>query len=254
MSTVRDIFDALCEMAPLSLQMDFDNAGFLVGRGDRDVTKALLSLDITDQVVEEAVEERAQLIISHHPVIFQGVKTLTDDSATVKLLRMAERGISAVCMHTNLDIAEGGVNDILIEILGASCEGPLDKDCCGRVGRLPESISLNDFLIQCKTNLNARGLRYYDAGKPVSRLAVMGGAGADALEDAVALGCDTYVTSDIKYHQFLRAAELGLNLIDADHYCTENPVIPVLAQRLSLRFPEVVFQVSGRHRQVISFF
>ena len=97
-------------------------------------------------------------------------------------------------------------------------------------------------------------LRYVDAGKPVRRLAVMGGAGGDAMRDALARGCDTYVTADVKYHQFLDAAELGLNLIDADHFCTENPVMPVLAEKLRAAFPELTILLSQRHRQIISAF
>ena len=93
-----------------------------------------------------------------------------------------------------------------------------------------------------------------DAGRPVHRLAVMGGSGGDALRDAAAMGCDTFVTADLKYHVLLEAAELGVNLIDADHFCTENPVMSVLAQRLREAFPQTEFLLSRRHRQVVSFF
>ena len=96
-------------------------------------------------------------------------------------------------------------------------------------------------------------LRYYDSGRQVSKLAVMGGSGGDSLETAYRLGCDTYLTADIKYHQFLEAQELGINLIDGDHFCTENLVIPVLAQRLRAAFPETKFTISKRHHQVIRF-
>ncbi len=253
MKTVQEIFDYLCTLAPLELQMDFDNSGFLVGHSDVRVDKALLALDITDPVIEEAVAGQAQLIISHHPVIWDPVKALVAGAGTGKLLSLAENHIAAICMHTNLDIAQGGVNDVLITLLGAQPEAALDADGCGRVGHLSDSPPLNVFLRHCKTVLHANGLRYYDAGRPVWKLAVMGGAGADAIEDACRAGCDTYVTSDIKYHQFLLAAELGINLIDADHFCTENPVIPVLAERLQQRFPDVSFMVSQKHRQLISF-
>ena len=253
MKTVQEIFDYLCTLAPLELQMDFDNSGFLVGHSDVRVDKALLALDITDPVIEEAVAGQAQLIISHHPVIWDPVKALVAGAGTGKLLSLAENHIAAICMHTNLDIAQGGVNDVLITLLGAQPEVALDADGCGRVGHLSGSQPLNVFLRHCKTVLHANGLRYYDAGRRVWKLAVMGGAGADAIEDACRAGCDTYVTSDIKYHQFLLAAELGINLIDADHFCTENPVIPVLAERLQQRFPDVSFMVSQKRRQLISF-
>ena len=254
MKTVDDIFQYLCELAPLELQMDFDNAGLLVGYRNAAVSRAMLALDITEEVIREAAETDAQLIISHHPVIFHPTRSLTDRAGEAIGLHLIENGLAAICMHTNLDIAPGGVNDVLMELLGANVEGPLDPDNCGRVGTLPEESSMQDFLSLCKERLKANGLRYYDAGHPVKHLAVMGGAGGDSIRHAVEKGCDTYVTADLKYHSFLDAAELGLNLIDADHFCTENPVIGVLAEKLSLRFPDVKFVVSQRHQQVISFF
>lgn len=255
MTTIQEIFETLCRWAPLSLQMDFDNAGFQIGRGDRSVNRVLLALDVTDAVAEEARELGAELIISHHPLLFHGAKSITDaDPAMARLLRIAEDKTAVISMHTNLDIAEGGVNDVLIRLLGAEPEEALDADGCGRVGELAFPCEMSGFLALCKDRLQVTALRYYDAGKPVRRLAVMGGAGGDSLEDAWRKGCDTYVTADLKYHQFLRAEELGMNLIDGDHFCTENPVIPVLREKLQALFPEVDFLVSRRHRQTIRFF
>lgn len=253
MTTVSDIFANLCELAPLELQCDFDNAGFLLGRAEREVKKVLLSLDITEEVISEAEEMGAELIVSHHPLIFTPLRSLTDKGSGKKALKMAESGIAAICMHTNLDIAKGGVNDVLLSLLGAEELDVLDADGCGRVGELKEEISLDDFLVRCKDALHAKGLRYYNAGRPVKKLAVMGGSGADAIETAFNKGCDTYLTADIKYHQFQAAQDLGINLIDGDHFYTENPIIPVLAERLSKAFPDVEFTVSKRHHALIDF-
>ena len=254
MTQICDILDALCELAPLELQMDFDNSGFQFGHADREVKRVLLSLDLTDAVAEEARELGAELVITHHPLLFTPLRSVCDtEPIQRRVLRMIENGIGLISMHTNLDIAKGGVNDVLIRMLGAVPEQALDRDGCGRVGNLPEPVPFETFLQRCRGVLKVNGLRYYASGKPVSRLAVMGGAGGDAIEDAAAKGCDTYVTADLKYHQFLRAEELGLNLIDADHFSTENPVIPVLADKLSQRFPEVSFFVSKRHEAVIRF-
>ena len=254
MTTNRDIFGALCELAPLHLQTDFDNAGFQLGHPDREVGCVLLALDVTDAVAQEAKERGAGLIVSHHPLLFSPLRAVTDEEPVQKrVLFLLENGIGVISMHTNLDIAEGGVNDVLIRLLGAEPEAPLDPDGCGRIGTLPEPVPLDAFLKRCKEMLGAEGLRYCAGVKAVSRIAVMGGAGAESLEAAAAKGCDTYVTSDIKYHQFQRAAELGLTLIDADHFYTENPVIPELARRLSVRFPDVAFHVSERHRACIRF-
>ena len=255
MPTVNDIFRKLCEFAPLELQADFDNSGFLIGHSAAQVNKALLSLDITNPVIDEAIALGAELIISHHPVIFSPLRSLTDDSgpAGEKLLRMAENGIAAVCMHTNLDIAQGGVNDVLMEKLGAQVLVPLDPDGCGRIGLLPESCSMQEFLALVKDRLGVSGLRYVDSGKPIRRIAVMGGSGGSSLYRAKQAECDCYVTADVKYHQFLDAMELGLSLIDADHFCTENPVIPDLADRLSSAFPDTEFVITRSHGPVICF-
>ena len=255
MNTVKDIFDKLCEIAPLELQLDYDNAGFLIGRADTPVEKALLSLDVTEEVVDEAVERGAQLIVSHHPVIWDEMKSLTDQkSGNEKLLRLLENGIAVISMHTNLDIVEGGVNDVLLSLLGAENEGPFDDEGCGRKGRLQKALPLDAFLALCKEKLNTRGLRYYDAGRPAEHIAVRGGAGGSALIEAWRAGCDTYVTADVKYSVFLQARELGINLIDGDHFCTENPVIPVLAQKLRASFPEIRFFISERHGQTARFY
>ena len=255
MNTVKDIFEILCEIAPLELQLPYDNAGFLIGRADMPVKKALLSLDVTDEIVQEAVESRAQLIVSHHPVIWNEMKSITDCTpGNKKLLNLFENGIAVISMHTNLDMAEGGVNDVLISLLGAQNEGPFDEEGCGRKGKLEKPVPLNVFLSICKDKLKTNGLRYFDAGRPAEHIAVLGGSGGSNLLGAWAAGCDTFVTADVKYSVFLQARELGINLIDGDHFCTENPIIPVLAQKLQHAFPETEFVISKRHDQTARFF
>ena len=255
MTKIYQIYDALCEWAPLSLQMDFDNAGFQIGHWEDPVSRVLLALDVTDAVAEEAAALGVELVVSHHPLLFHPPKSITDDDPTMsRVLFLAENRIAVISMHTNLDIAEDGVNDVLIRLLGAEPEETLDDSGCGRIGVLEEPCSMAEFLACCKERLQVSGLRYYDAGKPVSRLAVMGGGGGDSVEDAWRKGCDTYVTADLKYHQFLHAEQLGLNVIDGDHFCTENPIIPELYERLSDTFPEVSFHISERHRQTVCFF
>ena len=156
MATVNDIYAFLNDLAPVRYQMDFDNAGFLVGDGSAAVEHVLLALDITDDVIAEAAALHAQLIVSHHPLIFTPLHRATADDLTGrKVLALARNGIAAVCMHTNLDIADGGVNDALMVALGAEVTGGLEPSgtdadggmlTCGRIGRLPESMALSDFL------------------------------------------------------------------------------------------------------------
>lgn len=264
MVKVGEIFEYLNRLAPVSLKMDFDNVGLLVGDASERVSKCLVSLDITDEVIDEAACFGADLIVSHHPIIFGAVKSVTaDDLVGRKIIALIRNNISAICMHTNLDIARGGVNDVLMAALSAQSQRWLEP-CgtdengnavgCGRIGELESPMQFEGFLKLCKTALKANGLRYHYAGRPVKKLAVMGGSGGSSLMDAVNAGCDTYVTSDIKYNSFLDAKELGINLIDADHFCTENVIVPVLADKLIAEFPDVEFAVSSVHAQTARFF
>ena len=265
MATVTDIFHYVDSIAPFETQMGFDNAGFLVGRGSRQVRRLLVALDITEEVAEEARELGAELIVSHHPVIFHPAKSVTDADPTGRvLLSLIEGGVAAICAHTNLDAAVGGVNDALAQRLGLtglSVLEPSGTDAqgrpigIGRVGTLSDGTapSLPDFALRVKAALGANGVRIVDAGKPVHRVAVGGGACGDMLRLAYDQGCDTFVTSDVKYDQFLSARALGVDLIDAGHYPTENVVCPVLAERLQAAFPEVEVLSSARHREVFSY-
>ena len=254
MATVMDVYRFLDEKAPFNTQMSFDNAGFLVGRGDKEVRTILVALDITEAVVEEAAQVGAELIVSHHPVIFIPARHVTDqDSAGRKLLALLEHNIAAICAHTNLDIAPGGVNDALAQALGLEQIGPFSEDGLGRTGVISGAPSAEAFAAQVKERLGANGVRFVDGGRPVRKVAVGGGACGDMVSTAVACGCDTFVTSDVKYHEFQDAEALGLNLIDAGHYPTENVVCPVLADWLQKGFPGLRVYLSYRHHEVFSY-
>lgn len=256
MASVHDIEQALYELAPRELAAEWDNVGLLAGRRDRAVNKVLVSLDVTAAVVEEARQWGAELIAAHHPVIFHPVKRVTDqDPAGEILLRLAEHGIAAVCMHTNLDAARGGVNDALAAALQLEEVAPLEGGGgIVRTGRLPRPVSVPDFLFAVQEALGAGGLRCTDGAKPISRVAVGGGACGEFLWAAAAAGCDAFVTADVKYNQFLDAAALGLTLVDAGHFPTEDVVCPVLARHLSERFPELAVRKSASHREVIQYY
>ena len=254
MATVMDVYRFLDEKAPFSTQMSFDNAGFLVGRGDKEVHTILVALDITETVVEEAAQAGAELIVSHHPIIFIPAKHITDqDPSGRKLLALLEHNIAAICAHTNLDIAPGGVNDALAQALGLEQIGPFSEDGLGRTGIISGAPSTEAFAAQVKERLGANGVRFVDGGRRVCKVAVGGGACGDMGPAAIACGCDTFVTSDVKYHEFQEAEALGLNLIDAGHYPTENVVCPVLADWLQEGFPDVRVLLSHRHHEVFSY-
>ena len=254
MATVREIFAFLNEKAPVSQKMEFDNVGLLVGRQDRHVHRVVTALDITDQVIDQAAALGAELIVSHHPLFFS-LKTVTDGTGEGShVLALAENRIAAICMHTNLDAAEGGVNDALMAALGGTVRGVLEPDTgIGRIGNIGQETPFADFLGFVKDALHSNGLRYHDAGRPVKELAVCGGSGGGDVGLAAEAGCDTLVTADVKYHQFLEAKRLGINLIDADHFCTENVVVPVLKGWLETAFPDVNVTVSQVHGQTAQF-
>ena len=260
MATVKDIFEKLDAWAPFETQMSFDNAGLLVGRSGREVQSVLVALDVTLPVVEEAERLGCSLIVAHHPVIFEPVRRMTEEDPTgAVLLALAEKGIAAICAHTNLDACQGGVNDCLarkLELDGAELLEQEGVDRAGRpygigrVGTAHKECGAGEYAAFVKEKLGAASVRFVDAGKPVRRVAVGGGSCGSMLMDAVKAGCDTFVTSDVKYNVFLDAKALGLNLMDAGHYATENVVTPAVADFLTGAFPEVKVHIAENHPEV----
>ena len=263
MAVVKDIYQAIDRWAPFATQMDFDNSGFLVGRGEHAVTKVLVALDITRFVIEEAEKVGAQVIVAHHPVIFRPLKSVTDgDLAGSNVLLMAEKGIAAICAHTNLDAAQGGVNCSLARKLELTEICQLHPDGVdeqgrvygiGRVG-LPHvsGLSVQEYAAFVKEKLGTSSVRFVDTGKPVTKVAVGGGSCGDMMVDALAKGCDTFVTADVKYNLYLEAKQLGINLMDAGHYATENVVCAPMVEYLKEQFPDVEVILSECHRESYS--
>ena len=236
------IMNALERIAPRRLAEDWDNPGLLVGSFAQRVERILIALDVDDAVTQEAIDRRADMIVAHHPAIFRGMKQLrTDLPLGKRLATLLTHGIAVAAAHTNLDVARGGVNDVLAERLGleklssfvitAQEDGVTES--LGRIGTLPAPASIEDFARMVKARLGISHVRLAAAAaRPVRRVAVCGGAGADFIDDAVRRGADVYVTGDVKYHDAQRAVEQGLHIIDAGHYGTESPVLPVLAAAL----------------------
>ena len=264
MATVADILSFVENLAPRYMKCDWDNVGLLCGRKDREVNKILVALDPFRNVIDEAIAIGADCIVTHHPLIFRNpLMAVNEDTEAGRcVLTLMEHGIAAINAHTNYDLAPDGVNDVLARTLGlADIEviNPEGTDAegrsygllrCGTIGE----IALKAFLVGVKEHLDCQGLRYVDAGKPVRKVAVGGGSCADEMHDALAAGCDTFVTADVKYNQFRTAYELGLNLIDAGHFHTENPAMPVLAKKLRTAFPGVEVVFSEKHSDCMKFF
>ena len=263
MATVADILEYVETLAPRSMKMDWDNVGLLCGSSSTEVTRLLVALDPFEHVCREAVEIGAQLIITHHPLIFRPVSNITDETSIGRsVMVLCANGISAINAHTNLDCAPGGVNEVLAARLGLqdmhpTC--PSGTDDQGRPWGLlrmgtVEQQPLDSFLAHAKTQLGCEGLRYVSGGKPVHKVAVGGGSCADGMLEALDAGCDTFVTADVKYNQFWDARDLGLNLIDAGHFYTENPVCAYLADALQAQFPDVEVKLSKKHADCMKFF
>lgn len=246
--TVQQILGLLQAVAPPALALDWDNVGLLVDAGTP-VDGVLTTLDITPAVVREAVENDCQLIVSHHPVIFHPIKSLHADDVPALLMK---NGISAICMHTNLDAAEGGVNEVLAGFFGMR-EMEAFAEGCGRVGSIdpitvPELAKKAQQALASRCNQPLDGpavqVKFADTGKTVQRLAVISGAGGSLFEDALAQGADCLLTGEANHHHAIDAKRLGLSLIAAGHYATEFPVTAAVAEKLRGAFPALEVLVS----------
>lgn len=257
MVTTEKIYEAMQRLAPLELAESWDNPGLLVDCGGS-VTRVLAALDITPEVAAEAKEKGCQLIVSHHPVIFSPLKRIGGQDVPFQLVR---NGISAICMHTNLDAAAGGVNEVLAGLFGMREMEPFAGGC-GRVGWIdpipvPQLARNAQTVLGGLCNLPASGpavqVKFADTGTPVRRLAVISGAGGSLFEEALAMGADCLLTGEASHHHALDAARLGLSLVAAGHYATEFPAMAVVAQRLRAALPELEVLVSTRNRDPFTY-
>ena len=258
MTQIKEIEAALFQFAPKELSQSWDNVGLLVGDPEGPVERILVALDVTEAVVEEAAAAGCELIVAHHPLMncaWHPVQSIRMDDAQGRLITaLIQNRIAAVCMHTNLDAAAGGVNDCLALALGLMNIVRLDEESgIGRVGSLTEPMDLAAFASYVKKRLGANGVRYANGGREVHKVAVGGGVCGEYAALARDLGCDTFVTADLKYHDFQNAAPWGLNLIDAGHFPTEDVVCPQLVNLLEDRFPALTIIKSTRHSEVIQY-
>lgn len=250
MQNVRDILFAINRAIPPSLAESWDNSGFLVGDPEDTVTRVLLSLDITVQSVEEASLLGCNLIVSHHPVIFDPIKSVTGDGEGMVVSKLLRKNINAICVHTPLDAVSGGVNDVLAETLGLASCVPLNKlDGVGRIGVLSKSVPFEQFADEMKAKLQTPVLLCHKEKDDVKRAAVVGGSGDDYMDLAFEAGCDTFVTGDLKHHMLVHAANLGINVLCAGHFHTEVIGMRRIEQILNDVFAEIkVYHSSSQYR------
>lgn len=239
--TVQQVFDFINARAPFETQEDFDNAGLLVGDPEWEVSGIHVALDITNAVIDEAIARGANLIVTHHPMMFAPRKRMVENEHEARLLcRMIRRRIALIAAHTNLDQACGGINDTLAETLGL-------QDIVGegflRVGNLPEAMTAEDFARHTQERLHTVVRLMGDGAHPVRRVGMCSGAGSDFWRDAAALGADAFISGEVKHHHALEAVEAGVVLLEAGHFATEQPGIFALADALQKWLNEVQYEV-----------
>jgi dinuclear metal center YbgI/SA1388 family protein len=237
----KELLKICHEIAPLDCVWSGDNVGLLVDNiGGIDL--ALVTLDVSMDVINEAATMGAQVIISHHPVIFAPLRSVTYGTHTGKrVIQLIKNNIACICMHTNYDGAMNGINDELARIAGITAsETLINQDGeYGRYGLIEAPMELSVYAGNIKRALNGEAVRAYDAGKPVHKVCVGSGGSGGIFHRVIEAGCDTFITGDIRHPLFCEARDIGLNLIDAGHFATEDIMCDLLIKELSKRVPSL---------------
>ena len=262
-----DIINIMEEYANSNLAEDWDNVGLMVGDENKTISKILVALDIDDKIIDEAIEKNCDMIITHHPFIFKGIKSIkASDTIGSRIIKLIKSNICVFSAHTNLDIAKNGTNDTLANLLNLEKISNLfEKDNSvvglGRVGQLFETMPFSKLIENVKKVLNLDSLVVSgNLDIPVKKVGICTGAGGeiDFMLQAVSKGCDVYITGDIKYHNSQVANDLGLCLIDATHYASEAIIIPVIcdyinscSRRLNMNIECIPSSVNGQTLNIV---
>ena len=251
MTTVKDIYDYIDSFAPFDTAESYDNVGILAGDPNQNVTQVLLALDITRAVVREAEKMNAQLIISHHPVIFRPIHSVLKGTAVYDLV---QSGISAICAHTNLDkSSEFGVNTTLAAAIGLKNCMVSEKGELLFTAETENEMTAREFALSVKKSVGLDSIAYTDSGKMIKKVGFCSGAGGEEIFTAKADGCDAFVTGELKHHEIVFANENQISAYILGHFGSENVVIKPLAEKLSERFREVTFRVKSNDTDGVKF-
>lgn len=245
--TVRDFYEKLSERIPEELSEPWDNDGLMCCPDDtKEVKKVLISLDATEEIVDYAISGGFDLIITHHPLIFKPVSSISlDNNVSRKIIKLVSAGVPVISLHTRADKVKGGVNDVLARLLGLSDIEPFGEGGLGRIGHLESEMSFDEFSKHVKGVLGAERILVADAYAPVYSVALVGGDGKDFVSSAIEYGADTYISGRISYNVMEEASEIGINLIEAGHYATEFPVTSFFASLVNKIDPRVYVEVVG---------
>lgn len=224
--TVKKLYDKMTERIPEELREEWDNDGIMCSADfSHEVNNVLITLDVTAEIVDYAIGRNFDLIISHHPLIFKPIGSVTEENHVArKIINLISNNVSVFSFHTRADKVLGGVNDILATKFGLTDVEVFGEGGIGRIGTLPEESDLPVFADLVKLQLGADAVRIANAYTPVKRVAIVGGDGKDMVADAIKAGADTFVSGRISYNIMEEASERAINLIEAGHYFTEQPV------------------------------
>ena len=263
MNKVSEILSYITEIAPLHWQENYDNSGLLVGDANALVDKALLTLDVTEKVIDEAIANSFHLIISHHPLIFKGLKNILTDNTIGRIITKAiKNDISIAAMHTNLDNSYLGVNRVLAENLGLKDLHILRQNSSeddvqigsGMVGVLENEMTEKEFLSLVKEKLNVPSLRHSELlERPIKKVAICGGSGSFLINDAKRCKADVYLTADVKYHDFFDA-DNEILIVDAGHFETEQFTKQLFADIILKKNPNFAVQISSVKTNSVHYF
>ena len=243
--TIREFCEWMEQIAPASLAFDFDNVGLLIAPDHDRIRKVLVALDLTVPVAQEAISGGYDLVLTHHPIFWDPVKSISpDDPETAAAYRLIRSGIGHYAAHTNLDACAGGVNDVLASILSLEHVRPLPPDQLGRIGSLSKAMPFSSFAALCESLLCTKGRFVGDPDRMVRTIAVVGGAGGSDVKAASESGCDVLVTGEMKHDQALTAECLGLNCAVLGHYETEFPVLKSVIARLQNASNDVQYDLT----------
>lgn len=247
--TVRELYEMLSDRIPEDLREEWDNDGIMCCADDlAHVNRVLVTLDVTEEIVDYAIDNGFDLILSHHPLVFKPVKAIDPENHVArKLIKLIKAGVSVISLHTRADKVRGGVNDCLARILGLFDIEPFGDDCLGRIGHLERETSLEDFAARVKSALGIEKVMVSDAYSPVYSIALVGGDGKGYIGEAIEMGADTYLSGRIGYNTMEEAAEMGINLIEAGHYATEFPVTKFFSNLLLKIDPKLTVEIVGSY-------
>ena len=246
---VRELYELLSDRIPEELSEEWDNDGIMCCPDDlAAVNRVLVTLDVTEEIVDYAIDNGFDLILSHHPLVFKPLRAIDPENhISRKLVKLIKAGISVLSFHTRADKVKGGVNDCLARLLGLDDIEPFGDDCLGRIGHLECETSMEEFATRVKSALGIEKLIVSDAYNPVYTIALVGGDGKGYISDALDMGADTYLSGRIGYNVMEEAAEMGINLIEAGHYATEFPVTKFFSNLIAKIDPRIPVEIVGSY-------